>query len=47
MTPITVTTDNRIPHAIRHLNGAWQGAVAMDLTGINGRHHTAGITGTH
>lgn len=41
-----VTTDNRILHTIRRVNGTWTGAAAMNLTGISGNHYGASITGT-
>ncbi|MET8623676.1 transglycosylase family protein [Kitasatospora sp. NPDC004669] len=41
-----VTTDNRILHAIRHTDGTWQNAAAIDLTGVYGNHYAASITGT-
>ncbi|MFD5610384.1 transglycosylase family protein [Kitasatospora sp. NPDC127060] len=41
-----VTTDNRILHAVRHPDGSWQNAAAIDLTGVNGNHYAVGITGT-
>ncbi|WP_188269452.1 MULTISPECIES: transglycosylase family protein [unclassified Streptomyces] len=41
-----VTTDDRILHAIRHVDGTWQSAAAINLTGVTGNHYAAGITGT-
>ncbi|WP_328299405.1 transglycosylase family protein [Streptomyces sp. NBC_00435] len=41
-----VTTDNRILHTIRRVNGTWTGAGAINLTGVNGNHYAASITGT-
>ncbi|MFG3227370.1 transglycosylase family protein [Kitasatospora sp. NPDC048194] len=41
-----VTTDNRVLHAIRHTDGSWQNATAINLTGVYGNHYAASITGT-
>ncbi|MEU4864060.1 transglycosylase family protein [Kitasatospora aureofaciens] len=41
-----VTTDNRVLHAIRHTDGSWQNATAVNLTGVYGNHYAASITGT-
>ncbi|MFJ5925828.1 transglycosylase family protein [Kitasatospora sp. NPDC092948] len=41
-----VTNDDRILHAIRHVNGSWQPAAAIPLAGVYGNHYAASITGS-
>ncbi|MER5642658.1 hypothetical protein ABT095_37695 [Kitasatospora sp. NPDC002227] len=41
-----VTSDNRVLHTIRHFDSSWDGAGAIDLTGVTGDHNGIAITGT-
>ncbi|MGC0417322.1 transglycosylase family protein [Embleya sp. AB8] len=41
-----VATDNRILHTIRRTNGTWDGAGAINLSGVTGDHTGINLTGT-
>ncbi|MGC0417323.1 hypothetical protein [Embleya sp. AB8] len=41
-----VATDNRILHTTRHINGTWDGAGAINLSGVTGDHTGINLTGT-
>ncbi|MCX5194275.1 CHAP domain-containing protein [Streptomyces sp. NBC_00249] len=42
-----VTTDGRVLHTIRAVNGTWTPAAPVDLTGVTGNHTGVSITGTY
>ncbi|MBW5483129.1 transglycosylase family protein [Streptomyces bambusae] len=44
---VFVTSDNRVLHTIRHVNGTWDGAGSVNLTGVPAGRTGIAVTGTY